>query len=226
MKYTGRITITIVSFVFIVATRVYFYIYYNFPLKQLPFIGGIGLLIFWWLGSQYDKIKFYSEKDVLTGIYNRRFVIQALPRLLAQMNKRKANLTFFLIDVDNFKQINDAYGHETGDRVLQSISKILVSGTVKKDIVARWAGDEFLIISPYSNAKTDDGIIEQIHSRLNKLSEELNILVTVSIGTSIYPNDGITLNELLNIADRVMYAMKADPVRRSSGSLHGEANWT
>lgn len=209
MKYTGRIVITTIVLALVATARIYGNIYYNFPVLQLPAIGILAILICWWLGSQYDKVKFYSEKDILTEIHNRRFVIQIFPRLLMKMGKKNEKLTLFLIDVDNFKHINDNYGHEMGDKVLQDISRILLSNTTKKDIVARWAGDEFLIISPCSNEMNRDVIIKQIKNALRKLSEEINMDISVSIGTSMYPNDAKTMDALLNTADRSMYKMKS-----------------
>lgn len=125
------------------------------------------------------------------------------------MGKRNKKLTLFLIDVDNFKNINDTLGHEIGDKVLQYISSILLSNTTKKEIIARWAGDEFLIISSYSKKEIDNLIIKQIKNELRKLSKEINIDVSVSIGTSVYPNDAKTLESLLSTADREMYKMKS-----------------
>jgi diguanylate cyclase (GGDEF)-like protein len=209
MKYIGRIVITTFVFALIVTARIYGNIYYNYPIFKLPSFGILAILICWWLGSQYDKVKFYSEKDVLTGIYNRRFVIQTFPRLLVRMDKINGKLRLFFIDVDNFKKINDIYGHEVGDKVLQYISGILLSNTTKKEIVARWAGDEFLIVSPFSDEKSEDVIIKRINNALKKLSEEINIDVSVSIGNSVYPNDSKTLDGLLSIADREMYEMKS-----------------
>jgi diguanylate cyclase (GGDEF)-like protein len=209
MKYRGRIVITSVVFALIATARIYGNIYYNYPISQLPLIGIIAILICWWLGSQYDKVKFYSEKDVLTESYNRRFVIQIFPKLLAQMDKRNEKLSLFLIDVDNFKKINDTYGHAMGDRVLKYISSILVSNTTKKEIVARWAGDEFLIISPYSDEKSRDVILNHINNSLKELSDEIKMAVSVSIGTSMYPNDAKTLDALLNTADHEMYRLKS-----------------
>lgn len=208
MKYTGRIVITTVAMVLIGTARIYGSIYYNYPLLKIPSIGILAILICWWLGSEYDKVKFYSEKDALTEIYNRRFVIQTIPRLLGKM-KRNKNLTLFLIDVDNFKKINDTYGHEMGDKVLQYISRILLSNTTKKDIVARWAGDEFLIISPYSDEEIGDVMIKKVKNALKNLSEEINMDVSVTIGTSMYPDDAKTLDALLHTADREMYGMKS-----------------
>lgn len=119
MKYTGRIVIVSVAFVLILTIRIYGNVYYNYPLFQFPLFGIIATLSTWWLGGQYDKVKFLSEKDVLTKIYNRRFVIQIFPKILALVKRKNEKLSLLLIDVDNFKMINDTYGHEIGDQVLQ-----------------------------------------------------------------------------------------------------------
>jgi diguanylate cyclase (GGDEF)-like protein len=125
------------------------------------------------------------------------------------MDKINGKLKLFFIDVDHFKKINDTYGHEMGDKVLQSISSILLANATKKDIVARWAGDEFLIIAPYSDGKSEDVILTQIRNALKRLSEDVKIDISVSIGSSMYPNEARTLEALLNIADRKMYTMKS-----------------
>jgi diguanylate cyclase (GGDEF)-like protein len=209
VKYTGRIVLTTIISVLVVMARIYGQIYYNFPATKLPFIGIVAILICWWLGSQYDKVKFYSEKDILTELYNRRFVIQNFPKLLWQMSKRNKKLTLFLIDVDDFKKINDTHGHEMGDKVLQAISRILLANTTKKEIVARWAGDEFLILSPDSSGDMDHLIVTEMNEGLRMLSEEVRMDVSVSVGTSVYPDDAQTLENLLHMADREMYRMKS-----------------
>ncbi|MBP3965288.1 GGDEF domain-containing protein [Paenibacillus lignilyticus] len=211
MKYAGRIAITTVVVAMVVMARIYGSVYYNYPLFQLPYLGLPAVVICWWLGSQYDKVRFYAEKDVLTELYNRRFVLQQFPRLLARMDKRNESLRVYLIDVDNFKRINDTYGHDMGDQVLQAIATILSSHTTNKEIIARWAGDEFLIISPSSDEDTRGGeaLMVQITDTLKILSKAYHMDVSVSIGTSVYPNDAQDLDDLLNAADRQMYDMKS-----------------
>ena len=101
------------------------------------------------------------------------------------------------------------YGHETGDEVLTHFSNLLVRTTSKSEIVARFAGDEFIIMAPFTDEKGKDIIINQINKELRKLSEELNIDISVSIGTSVYPDDAKTLDGLLRIADQNMYKQKS-----------------
>jgi diguanylate cyclase (GGDEF)-like protein len=209
MKYTGRITIVIVTLVLILVIRVYGVLYLNYSPFKFPFFGMVIILIFWWLGKKYDMVKFHSERDALTKIYNRRYVSHTFPKLSVLMDRKNKKLSLFLIDVDNFKLINDTYGHETGDKVLQHFANIILVNKSENDIVARLAGDEFLIIAPFTDEEGKDIMIKQINKELMKSSEELNINISVSIGTSEYPNDAKTLDVLLDIADQNMYKLKS-----------------
>jgi diguanylate cyclase (GGDEF)-like protein len=195
--------------VLIALVKLYGFFYYGIPFSKFPYFSIFILLICFWLGKQYDMVKFLSEKDSLTKIYNRRYVYHTFPKLSMLIDKRDEKLCLFLIDIDHFKIINDTYGHQMGDRVLQQLSNILLANTRERDIVARLAGDEFLIIAPFNNEKNKDMIINRINKELKKSSEELNIDIFVSIGTSEYPNDARALDTLLNIADDNMYKVKS-----------------
>lgn len=212
MRYKGRIILIIVALVSTSVIRGYGILYYNYPFYQFPFFGLIFLLVCWWLGKQYDMVKFLSDNDTLTKIYNRRYVFHAFPKLSVLMDRKDEKLILFYIDIDNFKMINDHYGHETGDKVLKHLSKLLVITTSKSDIVARLAGDEFIIIAPFADEKGKDKLINQINNELKKSPEELNIEISVSIGTSVYPNDAKTLDGLLHFADQNMYKQK--PIKK------------
>ena len=208
MKYTGRIIVVVVALVITLAIRRYGVLYYNYPTYQFPFISLGVLLVFWWLGKQYDMVKYLSEIDPLTNIYNRRYLFHTFPKLSVLIDRKDEKLILFFIDINHFKMINDHYGHETGDEVLKRLSNLLVSTTSKKDIVARLAGDEFIIMTPFIEEKGRDRIMNEINNELIKLSEELNMNISVSIGTSVYPNDAKTLDGLLHIADQHMYKQK------------------
>ncbi len=210
MKYTGRIYTVIVALAAIVLMRVLGSLYYDVPALQFPFVGLIVIIVFWWLGKKYDLVKFLSEKDVLTKVYNRGYVIQTFPRLSVLMDKKEEKLSLFLIDVDEFKMINDTYGHKLGDIVLQQLAIVLSRNTGKRDIVARWSGDEFLIIAPFTNEIGKEKMVAQINNELKKSSDELKINISVSIGTAQYPNNAKTLDGLLIIADENMYKLKSE----------------
>ena len=208
MKYTGRIIVVVVALVFTLVIRWYGVLYYNYPTYQFPFISIGVLVVFWWLGKQYDMVKFLSEIDPLTNIYNRRYLFHTFPKLSVLMDRKAEKLILFFIDINHFKMINDQYGHETGDEVLKKLSNLLVKTTSKRDIVARLAGDEFIILTPFIEEKDRERIMNEINNELIKLSEELNLNISVSIGTSEYPNDAKTLDRLLHIADQHMYKQK------------------
>jgi diguanylate cyclase (GGDEF)-like protein len=208
MKYSGRIILVTFGLVLILAIRLYAVYYYHYDLTQFPLFVIPIVLIFWWLGKQYDSVKFLSERDTLTKIYNRRYVIHTFPKLLASIDKKKAKLSLLLFDLDNFKLINDTYGHETGDKVLQHFSNLLLIHTSKKEIAVRWAGDEFLLIVPDVDEEGTDNRIRRIHEELKQSAELLELEFTVSIGASEYPNEAKTLKDLLHIADQNMYRMK------------------
>jgi diguanylate cyclase (GGDEF)-like protein len=218
MGYKGRVILILIylfivlawhSFYFLVDfTSSYFFMvekgHYKWDAVLIPLFSPF----IWLLGLQYDKARFLSEKDALTGLYNRRFVSQITPKLLSQINRTQEKLNVSLIDCNNFKQINDFYGHKTGDLVLKNISNLLLNSTRDSDIVARWGGDEFLIIAPYTDLKGTKVILNRIEKRLYGLSAEMGINISVSMGIANYPNDADNINDLLTIADRNMYELK------------------
>ncbi|MGO4499620.1 GGDEF domain-containing protein [Paenibacillus sp. 2RAB27] len=194
----------------IVGLRTYGTLYYNFPWLQFPIFGMCILFASWVLGTQYDRLKFLSEKDHLTTLYNRRFIMDAFPKLITSVERRQGQLILYFIDVDNFKLINDSRGHKIGDQVLQRIANVLLLDLQKKDLAARWAGDEFLILSTSTDASKKEVLINHIQNELKLASREFNLEITVSIGTAVYPDEARTLDDLLHAADLDMYSLKTD----------------
>jgi diguanylate cyclase (GGDEF)-like protein len=170
------------------------------------------LLASWLMGTQYDKLKFFSEKDVLTSLYNRRFMLHAFPKRIDLVDRKQEKLILYFIDVDDFKIINDTRGHEFGDQVLQQLANVLTLHTQKRDIVVRWAGDEFLILSPFSDDRSKAMMINRIEDELKILSQKLNTAISVSIGTAVYPDEAQTIDDLLHAADQNMYTTKSNKI--------------
>ncbi|TFH93259.1 GGDEF domain-containing protein [Vibrio ouci] len=166
-----------------------------------------------------EGIEDLAYLDQLTGLANRwSFENWAAGKLVEKENSPKITAMVF-IDIDNFKSINDTYGHDVGDRVLQYFAKRLRNNVRNKDrktdkhdySIARFAGDEFVLLL-YDVKKIDD--LESILNRISHLftesyqsSERINTL-TVSVGVSLYPDDASTLSELTRCADKAMYAAK------------------
>lgn len=161
----------------------------------------------WWLGKKYDQAKFDSEKDYLTGLYNRRFVRKIMPKLMAQAERNEGALSVSLIDVNNFKEINDTYGHRKGDTVLQEISLILNHNIRKGDIAARWGGDEFLLVL-YDQSINYKSVIDRLHAHITDLSKQLSVEISVSVGTAVYPKDATNFDDIISTSDKNMYQRK------------------
>ncbi|MFF2531249.1 GGDEF domain-containing protein [Brevibacillus sp. NPDC058079] len=171
---------------------------------------GYPLFIFiaYWVGLQYDKVRFFAEKDVLTNLYNRRFVLHSFNRISDLVKRNNKKYYILVIDCNDFKMINDTHGHEMGDEVLRQISLILSKRTRQSDIAARWGGDEFLLIGEYQGDIGLQILINRIKSKIHSLSSKLNIQISVSIGYSICPDDHNVLQELVSLADTKMYREK------------------
>lgn len=208
MQYTGRMVSVTIMLLAIVVARLYAYNYLNYPLTSPPLIGIGFLLVSFWAGKQYDKVRFYSEKDSLTGCYNRRFFSKRFPGLMTRLGRTNQNLSLVLLDCDNFKMINDTYGHKTGDQVLQEVSQLLLHSVRKSDMVVRWGGDEFLIVVPYADKEAVWRIIDRLESGLQELSQKMQIGVCLSSGVALYPQDGCDMDALLHTADSNMYLHK------------------
>jgi diguanylate cyclase (GGDEF)-like protein len=193
-----------------ITIRIIGVLYYDYPANQFPIVGIFILLISWLLGAQYDKLKFLSEKDSLTSLYNRRYLLEAWTKLAATADRKQEKLVLYFIDVDEYKVINDTRGHEMGDRVLRQIARALLLHSQQDDLVVRWAGDEFLIVSTHSDNYSRASMIQRIDEELEKLSEQIHITISVSIGSAMYPNDAQTLDGLLHVADQDMYAVKSN----------------
>lgn len=187
-----------------------------------PFIGGIlqslisGLKLVWIsMALSMFIIFLYVQNnllhvDVLTGLYNRRNLEKYLKNIFSQTNKPKT-IAGILIDINDFKYINDTFGHDEGDRALVSIAKILKDSFKKDDFISRYAGDEFIIIS---EVKDYDELIEKI-KKLKDTIDEFNksssnkYKISMSKGYEIFKNDSnITLEEFINTIDTLMYEDK------------------
>lgn len=146
-----------------------------------------------------------AEMDGLTGLYNR----SASEMKISASLKEHPFGVFYTVDIDNFKQINDRYGHVAGDKVIQFIATGMRSTFSKKDILGRTGGDEFIIFSPAHVQPADAQAQIRMLMQHLKTASRINLpAVSVSAGISMYPYDGITYQELYHAADDAMYAAK------------------
>lgn len=155
-----------------------------------------------------QKLAYY---DNLTGVANRTLFYELAEKLLSNAKRNNGILGLLLIDIDNFKNINDTYGHKTGDDVLVEVANILTKCTRKSDVVSRFGGDEFLVllsdIKDFNDCKVIiSRILNETHTIISA-GEEIN--VSLSIGASLYPYDGDTIRDLMIKADEAMYKAKS-----------------
>lgn len=152
-----------------------------------------------------------ANTDALTGIYNRVGAQQLImDRLRNIENEIDA---FLIIDLDNFKKINDNFGHMKGDKVLQRVGNILKDNFRKTDIIARLGGDEFIIYM--KNVRNKQNVADSVKNLLNKLKltyqwKNESILISASVGIAITPIDGLLFEELYQKADKALYRAKKD----------------
>jgi diguanylate cyclase (GGDEF)-like protein len=158
-----------------------------------------------------DTLKKLVRIDSLTGCYNRRYGLELLDRQIKLSHRSKSPLLLAFLDIDNFKDINDAFGHEEGDKVLGEVVKLLKSTLREIDIICRMGGDEFLLIFPDSSLKEASLIKERLSKDLAKLNLTLkkSYKIDLSIGLSEYNSDNPqSADELIRIADKKMYEDK------------------
>jgi len=158
-----------------------------------------------------ERLTFMATHDVLTGLPNRALFDDRLTVTLAQAKRRQKSLAVMLLDLDNFKKINDSYGHKMGDELLRAVARRLGDILRESDTVARMGGDEFLFLFPeIPEPASTEVIAEKILALLRKpySIRQNRLYITGSIGISIYPDDGRDPDTLMKNADTAMYGAK------------------
>ena len=171
-----------------------------------------------------EKIQQMAFYDSLTGLPNRKLFSDRLGIVLAQAKRNKKKVGIVMLDLDNFKDVNDTLGHDVGDTLLKAVAERL-SGTLRKsDTVARFGGDEFVLIFPDMEIIEEAiQVVQKIIDRFHKpfLIDTHQLVVTTSIGIAVYPKDGMDEEILMKNADIAMY--QAKQAGRARYQLYKEA---
>ena len=152
-----------------------------------------------------------ATHDALTGIFNRRAILDRLARELARALRQGSWLSVGMCDIDNFKNINDSFGHQAGDEVLIAFARCLQANLREYDYVGRYGGEEFLIIASGSNAQSDDELYERLRQQVAAAGIKTlagNVSITVSIGTAVGTGKSM-VDGLIAAADTALYQAKA-----------------
>jgi diguanylate cyclase (GGDEF)-like protein len=160
-----------------------------------------------------DELRQQAIQDPLTGLYNRRYLNETLPRELNRAQRINAPLCVVMLDLDGFKQFNDSFGHGPGDLLLRDFANVLREHLRKSDISCRYGGDEFVLIMPDSSIGDTKQRVEQIREFLKELQQAQHAgkdlrVITLSAGIASMPEHGMIEGELLKAADEAMYAAK------------------
>lgn len=209
MGYRGRVVAVCVVILFNILRYGYYHIYLGYLFDGSFFVlTGIFLLVAWTGGRQYDIARFYAEKDPLTNAYNRRTIDKVFKKQISQYKNQGKKIGVILIDLDDFKNINDTFGHQTGDELLRCVAECIMSNAKKEDYVVRWGGDEFVHVILDLKENTLSDYVRSLRSKLSDLDIESVNAVSASIGIAVYPDDGETFEVLIQKADTSMYEMK------------------
>ena len=161
-----------------------------------------------------DNAKLYelATKDGMTKLYIYRHFYTLLENEMRRCKRYKRNMSLIIMDIDNFKSINDTYGHLTGDLILKRLAITLQETVRKIDIPARYGGEEFVVILPETSKKDACVIAERIRKAVSQIEVKINetdtISPTVSIGIAQYTTDGQEPKDLINAADTALYYSK------------------
>lgn len=208
MKYKGRIISVSFIIIIIFSIRIVVKSHFDSTPHQIPFPAFILIIVGWFLGKEYDKSVYRANSDSLTGLFNRHYVLDEIHKIFAKAKRKNKKVAIILIDVNDFKEINDNFGHDTGDIILKNISDLMISSFKSSDIISRWGGDEFLIISPFTDYKILDEKINLFEQSITHINWESHN-ISASIGKAIYPVDADNFESLVSKADINMYHSKS-----------------
>ncbi len=161
-----------------------------------------------------DNAKLYelATKDGLTKLYINRHFKTLLENEIRRCARYKHNISLIMLDIDDFKQINDTYGHITGDQILREVGNQINTGIRKIDIAARYGGEEFVILLPETTSEGAAIIAERLRKNIEKINIKTNdgkfVQTSVSIGISQFPKDADNMQDLIDMADKALYHSK------------------
>jgi diguanylate cyclase (GGDEF)-like protein len=174
------------------------------------------------LQEKNQELQLLSITDPLTGLFNRKYLMEKLAAEIIRSLRHKHTFALLIIDIDHFKHINDTYGHQKGDEVLRHLADVFTKSIRECDYVARYGGEEFVVLLPETGQNGAIEAAERIRISAGKawvgLADE-TISVTVSIGLSLFPDNGDDVRTVIQQADKALYAAKDSGRNRTVTSM-------
>jgi len=175
-----------------------------------------------------DRMKEQANIDLLTGLYNRRFMLDYARKLFAIARRRDQPVGVAMLDLDHFKSFNDTYGHEMGDCILRQFSATVTQAIRETNLVARYGGEEFVVVLPDTSAKSCVQVAERIRQAVMAMVVPSNTetplpQVTVSIGVAAFPEHGETLEDVIQASDKALFESKRGGRNRVTAAPPPEA---
>ncbi len=161
--------------------------------------------------GSYERIINESVRDRLTGLNNRAYFDQVFEQQLSLAQRYNTELSLLFLDLDNFKDINDHYGHQAGDHVLQSVATLIQKEKRDSDIAIRYGGEEFILLMPHTGSINGFILAERIRQAVARTvihNDTTAISITISGGLASYPKDGDITSDILAVADQALYQSK------------------
>jgi diguanylate cyclase (GGDEF)-like protein len=177
--------------------------------------------------SLVRQLRDAAETDTVTGVYSHRHLQDRIRQETARAARSGSPLSVLMVDLDDFKRVNDDYGHQAGDRVLRAIAGALRAAVRTSDVVARYGGDEFVVLMPDTDgaeaAHVAQRAAEAVAAKAHPMTDGTEVHVTCSAGLALYPRDGNSARRLLRSADAAMYTHKRtrSSAGRATVTVHG-----
>ena len=181
-------------------------------------LGGLLILIFLFciyvistrrvLGVMRTTLENQAIRDNLTDLYNRRYFNLRLEDEIVRAQRNKSILALLICDIDQFKNINNSWGHQTGDEILKSVAQSIRESTRGMDLVARWGGDEMVVVLANTTREGVSVATERIRKGVQRVGQKALIDLDMCIGVSLYPEHGTSSDDLIRLADKALFIAK------------------
>jgi len=162
--------------------------------------------------ERYRKLRSYMTRDGLTGLFNHTTIKERLEQEISRAKRHEHTLSFAMLDLDWFKQVNDTFGHTAGDRVLRSLSRLLKQRLRRTDIIGRYGGEEFAIILPETSAETAYKVMDELRkgfANINQTSGISRFKTSFSCGVAEFPGFD-NAADITEAADKALYLAKTN----------------